>query len=191
MGKRKKAIQAMQQAKNSEKQNSHPQPIVYKPSIERYVLAAITEGMSETQAFRFTAKCGIYLYSKNEFYKAQEALSPKIIQLVQEDLKLIRDNLPDDSIIGTDCSWNGRRNALSAVVFFLEVHSGMIFDYCIVSRDKEISDIDFHKSSNMMEAAGVAALADKYRNNYKFIGFVHDFDLNSSPIFHEGGTDAD
>lgn len=54
-------------------------------------------------------------------------------------------------------------------------------DYVIVSRDPNISDIELSGTSNMMENAAVKSKKNEYLKNYKFIGFVHDFDVDTAP----------
>lgn len=95
----------------------------------------------------------------------------------------IRDNLEPGTIFGLDCSWSVRRNAAHPIVVFMDVRTKLIFDYVIVSRDPEVSDIEFFDTSNMMENAAVKFKKDEYLKNYKFVGFVHDFDIDTDPPF--------
>ena len=95
----------------------------------------------------------------------------------------IRKNLLPDTIFGLDCSWSARRNAANAIVVFSDIRSKMIFDFVIISRNKEISDFVFNDSSNMMECAAVKFKKDQFINDYKYIGFIHDFDLDTAAAF--------
>ena len=63
----------------------------------------------------------------------------------------------------------------------MDIRTKLIFDYVIVSRNPDVSDIDFYDTSNMMENAAVKEKKDEYLQNYKFIGFVHDFDIDTAP----------
>ena len=150
---------------------------------ERYCLAALSEGMGETQARRFLAKCNIVPPTKYQFYQAQEKLFEKIEKISEKSMKLIRDNLPDETVFGLDCSWSAKRNASHAIVIFMDMKSHLIFDKVIVSRSDNVSDIDFYGPSNMMENAAVKSKQEYYKSLYKFIGFVHDFDINTAPCF--------
>ena len=58
------------------------------------------------------------------------------------------------------------------------MRSKLIFDKVIVSKNSDVSDIDFHKSSNLMESAAVKSKVEKLTKMYKFIGFAHDFDVD-------------
>ena len=63
----------------------------------------------------------------------------------------------------------------------MDVRTKLILNYIIISRDESISDIEFHDTSNMMENAAVASKKNEYLKNYKFVGFVHDFDIDTAP----------
>ena len=147
----------------------------------RYSLAALTEGICETQARRFLAKINIIPISKNAFYAAQKKLGEMINEYITNFLLIIKNNLECDTIFGLDCSWSARRNAAHAIVVFMDIRTKLIFDYVIVSRNPDVSDIDFYDTSNMMENAAVKEKKDEYLQNYKFIGFVHDFDIDTAP----------
>ena len=56
-----------------------------------------------------------------------------------------------------------------------------IFDKVIVSRDPNISDFYFRGPSNMMEFEAIKRKASEIKTNYKYIGFVHDFDVHTAP----------
>lgn len=147
----------------------------------RYCLAVLTEGMCETQARRFLAKINVSPIRKNAFYDAQTKLGILVEQYIRDFLQVIRENLSNDTIFGLDCSWSARRNAAHAIVVFMDVRTKLIFDFVIVSRDPSISDIEFNDSSNMMENAAVNFKKEEYSKNYKFVGFVHDFDVDTAP----------
>ena len=119
--------------------------------------------MSETQARRFLAKIDIKPPSKNAFYKSQNKLAPLIAKLVDDDMKAVRESLLPDSIFGLDCSWSGRRGATHAIVIFMEMRTKLIFDKVIVSKNPDVSDIEFHSTSNLMESA-----ADIIKKRYCF-----------------------
>ena len=150
----------------------------------RYVLATLTEGLSETTARRFLAKLNISPPSKDAFYKEQKYISDIVERLSEESMAQVRANLPKDAIFGIDCSWSGRRNATHAIVIFMEMRSRLIFDKVIISREESVSDFAYNGPSNLMENAAVRAKRDKYVADYHFIGFVHDFDIDTAPILH-------
>ena len=66
-------------------------------------------------------------------------------------------------------TWSARRNAAHAIVVFMDIRTKLIFDYVIVSRNPDVSDIDFYDTSNMMENAAVKE--KKKMNIYKIINF--------------------
>ena len=147
--------------------------------------------MGETQARRFLAKLNIKPPDSHAFYREQNNLDKIIEKLVQEDFKIIRESLPSGAIFGLDCSWSGRRGAEHAIVVFMETKSKLIFDKVIVSKNKEISDIDFHKASNLMESEAVKSKVEELKGTHKFIGFVHDFDVDTAPILNRDETTGD
>ena len=51
----------------------------------------------------------------------------------------------------------------------MDIRTKLIFDYVIVSRNPDVSDIDFYDTSNMMENAAVKE--KKKMNIYKIINF--------------------
>ena len=158
-------------------------PSAFEVNPEMYCLAALSEGLGETQARRFLAKCQIIPPSKHSFYESQNSLYEKLEKINEKSLKDIRDNLPDDTIFGLDCSWSAKRNASHAIVIFMDMRSHLIFDKVIISRNKDISDIEFYGPSNLMELEAVKLKRDTYSKCYKFIGFVHDFDVDTAPTF--------
>ena len=152
--------------------------------MERYVIATLTEGLGETQARRFLAKIDIKPPNPKTFYRAQKRLEGKIAKIVENDMAFVRANLQADSIFGLDCSWSGRRGASHAIVIFMEMRSRLIFDKVVVSKNPKVSDIEFHSTSNLMETMAVKSKVEYLTKNYKFIGFVHDFDIDTAPILH-------
>ena len=146
----------------------------------RYCLAVISEGLGETQV-KLLAKLIIESPSAYVFYQAQKK-KKKLIELVEKYtsnfLSYIYSNLP------ADCSRSARRNAEHAIVVFMDIRTKLFFDFIIVSRNPSISDIEFHGPSNMMEKVAVQYVRNKYINNYKSVGFVHDFDVDTAPAFH-------
>lgn len=158
---------------------------------ERYVIAALTEGLGETQARRFLAKINIKPPDKKTFYKAQTKIAPYIEKLVADDLKTVRSLLLPDSIFGLDCSWSGRRGAEHAIVIFMEMRTKLIFDKVIISKKVEISDIEFHSTSNLMESEAVKSKVEEFSKSYKFIGFVHDFDVDTAPLLNSNESTGD
>ena len=115
----------------------------------------LSEGLGETQCRRFLAKCQIIPPSKNAFYSAQAILYEKLKTITDNDLSNVRKQLPDDTIFGLDCSWSAKRNAAHAIVIFMEMRTHIIFDKVIISRNKDVSDIEFYGPSNLMENAAV------------------------------------
>ena len=148
-------------------------------SPETYCLAALSEGLGETQCRRFLSKLNIPPPSKSEFYEAQNNLFEKIEKISQKSLQFIREQLTPDTVFGLDCSWSSKRNAAHSIVIFMDMKTHLIFDKVIVSRNKEVSDLEFYGPSNMMEYAAVRSKCEEYKSNYKFVGFVHDFDVNT------------
>ena len=144
----------------------------------------MTEGLSETVARRFLAKLNIVPPSRDTFYKEQTKIAEIVEELSEKSMKEVRDNLPKDAIFGIDCSWSGRRNACHAIVIFMEMRSKLIFDKVIISKDEKVSDFPYFGPSNLMENAAVLSKRDLYVTNYRFIGFVHDFDIDTAPILH-------
>ncbi len=147
----------------------------------QYCLAVLTEGLGETQARRFLAKCGIRAPSVYAFYEEQKKLEEKIDIIIEKNLSEIQDTLGPHTVFGVDCSWSARRNAESALTIFMDIKTHKIFDKVIISRNECISDEYFEGPSNMMEYAAIKSKADEFKANYKFVGFVHDFDVHTAP----------
>ena len=150
----------------------------------RYCLAIISEGFGETQAKRFLAKINIEAPSTSSFYKSQETLYEIIDEYIKNLLDQIKENLQPNTIFGLDCSWSSRRNAAHAIVVFIDIRTKLIFDFVIISRNPNVSNFDFHSPSNLMETEAVKFKSNEYLANYKFVSFVHDFDLETALAFH-------
>lgn len=150
----------------------------------RYSLAILSEGLGENQAKRFLAKINIEAPSTSSFYKSQKVLYEIIEEFTSSLLYQVKANLQPNTIFGLDCSWSSRRNAAHAIVVFLDIRTKLIFDFVIISRNPNISDFEFTSASNLMESEAVKFKSNEYIANYKFVGFVHDFDLDSAPAFH-------
>lgn len=178
----KKQIEQFNEAKKKRHQQNEDEVLIIIDAT-RYCIAIITEGLGETQARRFLAKLNIVSPSRTAFYKAQQRIDPIITNYINQLLAHIRSLLKTNTIFGLDCSWSARRNAVHAIVIFLDVQTKLIFDYVIVSRNPKVSDIEFYDSSNMMEVAAVKSKCNYFKTNYKFVGFVHDFDLDTAPAF--------
>ena len=153
----------------------------YKFSTKQYCIAVLSEGMGETQARRFLSKLNIQPPSPTAFFKAQQKILPDLEKITNDSMKKVREYLPAGSIFGVDCSWSARRNAQHAILVFMEMKSKLIFDKVIISKNPEVSDIPFNGTSNLMENAAIEAKKHYYMSNYKFVGFIHDFDVDTAP----------
>ena len=156
-------------------------PFPFQNNQFQYCLAVLSEGLGETQARRFLAKCGIPALTPDEFYSQQNKLDSKIEIILEKHLQETRASLGPQTVFGVDCSWSARRNAQSAITIFMDTKTNKIFDKVIVSRDPNISDFYFRGPSNMMEFEAIKRKASEIKTNYKYIGFVHDFDVHTAP----------
>ena len=175
----KKSLEKARQSKEAKQASlKSTQPI----DPQKYCLAVLSEGLGETEARRFLSKLDITPPTTYEFYQAQNNLLPKIKDLAEHYMEMVRQNLPPNSIFGLDCSWSARRNASHAIVIFMEMRTHLIFDKVIISRTQGVGDVYFEGPSNLMENIAVKQKKDYYIQNYHFIGFVHDFDIDTAPI---------
>ena len=53
-------------------------------------------------------------------------LFEKIEKISEKSMKLIRDNLPDETFFGLDGSWSVKRNASHAIVIFMDMKSQLV-----------------------------------------------------------------
>lgn len=52
-----------------------------------------------------------------------------------------------------------------------------------MSKNPKVSDFYYNDSSNMIETYTVKSVKEKYLKYHRYVGFVHDFDVDTAPTF--------
>ena len=171
---------------------SNKKKVTYQiTNIIRYVISVAICGMSQQQAQIFLLYNDILPPTKAQFYACQQMLIPIIEKLAREVCKKIADEMQDGFYIRYDGSWSIRRNASHCLVEFMN-EKGQIIDFEYMSRIKcTILRVEtgYFGPSNNMETILVEELANRWKNNQRVKGFVHDGDLKTPKLWQT--TDKD
>ena len=83
-----------------------------------------------------------------------------------------------------------RRNADHCLVDFVDISSGKIVDFEIISKKGQGND-RFEGPSNVMEVEALKVLIPRWINDKRVVAFVHDKDSKSRKLIREMGWQID
>ena len=150
-------------------------PVMLQSDLTKlFVIAALSEGMSYTNASRFYAKLGGVPPSKRSFYKTAPLVHKAIIELARESCKRCLDDSTSDTV-SFDGSWSHWRNANHCFVSLLDSTPSVI-DFEVVSKKIVIKDSEYDGPSNQMELYGLDIILRRIKEVNKFSSFTHDKD---------------
>ena len=162
----------------------------YEADERRFALAVLTEGISFAEAVRFCLKINVSSCSKYDFDKIIYEIGPKIEAMAMKSCEDAYKEMPPGGI-GTDGSWNARRNGDHLFFTAMSLKTEKVIFYRVVSRNSKVSMIPFDgKASNTMETCAVKDAAKYFRNKEKITFRVTDLDVKSEQFFSDEGIES-
>lgn len=170
--------------KKKEQKNPKLQSI-YLNSV-RFVFSILITGSSYTTASALFLWNDIYPPAESTYYKIQQRISEIIIQMARNSCQKWRAKMKSNSSIAFDGSWSHRRNADHCLVDFIDVSSGKIVDFEIISKKGQGKD-KFEGPSNAMEVEALKVLVPRWKSDSRVIAYCHDKDSKSRKVIEELG----
>ena len=163
--------------------NARSKPTCFGANERQFALAVLTEGISFAEAVRFCLKINVATCSKYEFNKIIEEIGPKIEAMAIKSCEDAFEEMPPGGI-GTDGSWNARRNADHLFFSAMSLETKKVIYYRIVSRNNKVSMIPFDgKASNTMEAYAAKEAAKYFSDKEKITYRVTDLDIKTESFY--------
>ena len=104
-----------------------------EPDARRYVLATLLQGYGFQGTHKFLLEINKTSITHDNFYKVQSQMIPLIVKAAKDSCAKVKDEM-EACPFSHDTCWCGRRNASHSVTDFVELSTGKIFDYCIISK---------------------------------------------------------
>jgi hypothetical protein len=95
--------------------------------------------------------------------------------------------MDDETIVAFDGAWSHRRHAKECIVILIDCNHKRIIDFEIVTKDKCGIEGNWKGSCNGMELHGVKQLIERWKDNGKVKGVVHDNDSKATLAIAESG----
>ena len=123
--------------------------------------------------------------TRSQFCACQQTLISKLEELSKWNCSQYMTHTEDVFYLRYDGSWSSRRNSTHFLVEIIN-DNGKIVDFDILSRIpctryRVYTGYFYH--SNRMEDILIEQLAERWKNNPKLKGFVHDGDLKSAKFW--------
>lgn len=151
----------------------------------RFTFSILVTGCTFTQGELLFLWNDIWPPSKTSFYEAQKRIAQLILNFAKQSCRYWRSLLPAKSIIAFDGSWSHRRNADFCLVDFIDVATGRVVDFEIIS--KKYGENKFTGPSNAMEVEGIRRMIPRWINDKRIIAYVHDKDSKSRKLINQLG----
>ena len=99
----------------------------------------------------------------------------------------VRVNLPPNTVIAFDGSWDHRRHGSKCLFSVISSQTGQVIDAAVVSKSGTDPSEIFCERSTMMEAEGLRRLLPRLRELPQIVGYVHDNDGKARNIVQQAG----
>lgn len=122
--------------------------------------------------------------SESYFYKAQKIIACIIIEMARESCARWRRVMRCGSCLAFDGSWSHRRNADHCLVDFVDIRTGKIVAFEIVSK-KDKGNNHFEGPSNVKEVEGLKPLIPRWKEDDRVKTYVHNNDAKTRKLIKE------
>lgn len=157
--------------------------------------ASLITGVGYTQMRRIFEFCNIKICAESTFYEAQQKILPIVNVEVDKTVVSARDLEKDyaDLFATLDSRWSSRRNGSQNTASAISVRTGKVIAYKHTVKEGGRRNGDYQGTSNMMESAGLQAVAEEIKRSFpgKKVILTHDGDNKSKKIFSGVGIDAE
>ena len=153
--------------------------------------ATMVSGMTPTKSFEFTRLLGLSVPSERSYYKAQRQVCSAIVEMAEASMEEVRQNLPEETVVSIDGSWDHRRHGSNCVVSVIDQGSGKVVDLSWVSRKVDEGAQNFCANSTLMELGALKLSVEKLKDIPQITGYVHDNDARASKLIEQEGWDIE
>ena len=156
-------------------------------SARRLAFAIVVEGGRPEQVRQILRWCGVSTGSGRQLYEAMREVCRTIVALARESMAAARANLPPNTVIAFDGSWDHRRHGSKCLFSVISSQSGQVIEAAVVSKSRTDPSEILCESSTMMEAEGLRAVLPSLRQIPQITGYVHDNDAKARNIIQQSG----
>jgi hypothetical protein len=160
---------------------------VTKITAQEFVFAVLLAGLTYIPASSLLLNLGILPIARTVFYEAQQKLLPKIIEFAIQSCSEARKRIKNGTALALDGSWNHRRHGTEHIVELIDMSTGLIVDFEIVSKKSRFKDGNYEGSSNGMELFGFKKMLTRWVNDSRITSIIHDKDSKISKAIRLSG----
>ena len=124
---------------------------------------------------------------ESEFYRYQKAICQVLVRMADESMEKVRSELPNDTTISFDGSWDHKRHGSNCVVTVLDQASGKVVACKVASRKVAVTDENFCEVSQLMEAHALKLALRDLMAIPQIVAYVHDNDAKARILIEQLG----
>lgn len=129
----------------------------------------------------------IEIQSKKAVYLQMVRVCQEIMNMANESMEAARRELPAQSVISFDGSWEHRRHSNRCIFTVICSQTGKVIDSIVISNKAPRKSLTYCESPTLMEAQGLRIAIMHLSNLPNIVGYVHDNDAKSRKIINESG----
>ena len=120
--------------------------------------------------------CGVPVPTRQALYAAMREVCREIILLAHESMAAVRANLPPNTVIGFDGSWDHRRHGFKCLFAVICSQTGQVIEAAVVTKSRTYPSEILCENSSMMEAVALRTIVPRLQQLPQIVGYVHDND---------------
>ena len=144
-------------------------------SARRLAFAILVEGGRPEQVRQIFRWCGVPVPTRQALYAAMREVCREIILLAHESMAAVRANLPPNTVIGFDGSWDHRRHGFKCLFAVICSQTGQVIE-AVVTKSRTYPSEILCENSSMMEAVALRTIVPRLQQLPQIVGYVHDND---------------
>ena len=156
-------------------------------SARRLGVGIRVEGGRPEQDRQILRWCGVPVPAGRALYSAMREVCPTIISLARESMAEVRANLPPNTVIAFDGSWDHRRHGSKCLFAVISSQTGRVIDAAVVSKSGSDPSEVFCERSTMMEVQGLRSVLPRLQQLPQIVGYAHDNDAKARNIVERSG----
>jgi hypothetical protein len=166
-------------------------PEAIRLNARKFAFSILRSGASFAKVSDVFLWHNIHLPSKSRLYAVQKEFFKPIRRHCLAQCQHWRDQMAEGAVVAFDGAWSHRRCAKECVVILIDCGQKRIVDFQIVTKSKCGVAGNFRGSSNGMELAGLRKIIERWKDNTKVRGCVHDNDSKATQAIKEAGWEIE
>jgi hypothetical protein len=153
----------------------------------RFAFSILTNGANYKTVADIFLWNDLKIPCRSSIYKAQNEFLDKVKEHCMAIVQEWREQMESGSVIAFDGSCGHRRGAKECVVVLIDCRTRRIVDFEIVVMDKKGRKGNYNGSSNGMEVFGLKAIIERWKEDPRVVGCVHDNDSKATKAIRDAG----